>query len=176
VATRLDRQWRFRRRGKLLPACTPLPHPNHTPTTLRSIQLTQTNQRQFYSWQPRHRYRHRPLLSPAPPPPQPSITPNTTCMSSGTNTNAGTTHQPHCHYHAAPPIPRRLPGQAQAPYPISVFPLLFLPARNTYPAIPMPLGSINHIATTTGPRPTRAHGGCPPPALHTNLLISPTNQ
>jgi len=27
-------------RGKLLPACTPLPRPNHTPTTLRSIQLT----------------------------------------------------------------------------------------------------------------------------------------
>jgi len=48
--------------GKLLPACTQLPHPNHTLATLRSIQLTQTNQRQFYSWQPRHRYRHRPLL------------------------------------------------------------------------------------------------------------------
>jgi len=54
-----------------------------------------------------------------------------------------------------------LPGK---PRTLSLFPLLFSPARNTYPAIPMPLGSINHIPTTTGPRPT--HGGYPPPALH----------
>jgi len=105
VATRLDRQWRFRRRGKLLPACTPLPRPNHTPTTLtlrgafsspRDKQINVNGQRQFYSWQPRHsRYRHRPLLPPAPPPPQPSNPQHH--MSSGTN--AGTTHQPHYHYH-----------------------------------------------------------------------------
>ena len=50
------------------------------------------------------------------------------------------------------------------PRTLSVFPLLFLPARNTYPAIPMPLGPINQIAITTGLRPT--HGGYPPPALH----------
>ena len=112
-------------------------------------------------------------------------------MSSGTN--AGTTHQPHYHYHAAPLIPWRLPGQA--PYPIlifflnffpllyfykapkhthtpqtptrtalSLFSLLFSPARNTHPAIPMPLGPMNQIAITTGPRPT--HGGYPPTALH----------
>jgi len=31
-------------------------------------------------------------------------------------------------------------------------------------AIPMPLGPINQIAITTGPRPT--HGGYPPPAIH----------
>ena len=60
--------------------CLFVPTTNHTPTTnnqqptlkvilyiglgVRSVvQLTQTNQRQFYSWQPRHRYRHRrPLL------------------------------------------------------------------------------------------------------------------
>jgi len=41
------------------------------------------------------------------------------------------------------------------------------------PAIPMPLGSINHIATTTGPRPS--HGGYPPPALHHAANHSPTN-
>jgi len=102
--------------------CSPLPHPNHnhTPTTLslRSVQLTQTNQQQLYSWQPRHKYRHRPLLPPAPPPPQPSNPQHH--MSSGTNTNAVTTHQPHYHCHAAPAIPRRLPGQA--PYPIHIFP------------------------------------------------------
>ena len=47
---------------------------------------------------------------------------------------------------------------------LSLFPLLFSPARNTHPAIPMPLGPINQIAITTGPRPT--HGGYPPTALH----------
>ena len=120
----------FEGRGKLLPACTPLPRPKHTPTTLRSIQiqLTQTNQRYFYSWQPRHRHRHRPLLPPAPPPPQPSIPQHH--MSSGTN--AGTTHQPHYYYHAAPPIPRRFPRQAPYPILISPFPLsrlLGIPAQ-----------------------------------------------
>ena len=65
----------------------------------------QINQQFFYFWQPRHRHRHRPLLPPAPPPPQPSTPQHH--MSSGTN--AGTTHQPHYHYHAAPPIPRRFP-------------------------------------------------------------------
>jgi len=50
------------------------------------------------------------------------------------------------------------------PRTLSLFPLLFSLARNTYPAIPVPLGSINHIVTITGPRPT--HGGYPPPALH----------
>jgi len=50
------------------------------------------------------------------------------------------------------------------PSTLSLFPLLLSPARNTYPAIPMPLGPINHIAITTGPRPT--HGGYSPPALH----------
>jgi len=34
---------------------------------------------------------------------------------------------------------------------------LFSPTQNTYPAIPMPLGSINQYATTTSPRPS--HGG-----------------
>ena len=94
------------------------------------VQLTQTNQQYFYSWQPRvlgfrrgkliiitrHRPRHRPLLPPAPPPPQPSNPQHH--MSSGTT--AGTTHQPHYYYHAAPPIPRRLPRQA--PYPILISP------------------------------------------------------
>ena len=47
---------------------------------------------------------------------------------------------------------------------LSLFPLLFAPARNTHPAIPMLLGPINQIAITTGPRPT--HGGYPPTALH----------
>jgi len=47
---------------------------------------------------------------------------------------------------------------------LSLFPLLFAPARNTHPAIPMPLGPINQIAITTGPHPT--HGGYPPIALH----------
>ena len=87
MATRLDRQWRFRRRGKLPPgmhsAASSQPHSNNS---YRSIQLTQTNQRQFYSWQPRHRYWHRPLLPPAPPPPQPSNPQHH--MSSCTNTNA----------------------------------------------------------------------------------------
>ena len=99
-----------------------------------------------------------PLLPLAPPPPQSSNPQHH--MSSGTN--AGTTHQPHYHYHAAPPIPRRFPRQA--PRTPSLFPLLFSPARNTYPAIPMPVGPINQIAITTGPRPT--HGGHSPPALH----------
>ena len=47
-------------------------------------------------------------LLPAPPSPQPSNPQHD--MSS--DTNAGTTHQTHYHHHAAPPIPRRLPGQA----------------------------------------------------------------
>ena len=57
-----------------------------------------------------------PLLPLAPPPPQSSNPQHH--MSSGTN--AGTTHQPHYHYHAAPPIPRRFPGQA-VPYPYFPF-------------------------------------------------------
>jgi len=47
---------------------------------------------------------------------------------------------------------------------IFLFPLFFSPAQNTYPAIPMPLGPINQIVITTGPRPT--HGGYSAPALH----------
>jgi len=65
-----------------------------------------------------------------------------------------TTMQPHPSHGGFPDKPRTL----------SLFPLLFSPARNTYPAIPMPLGPINQIAITTGPRP--AHGGYSPPALH----------
>jgi len=100
-------------------------------------------------------YCHRLLLRLNP------LTPNTTCPVAPTN--AGTTHQPHYHYHAAPPIPRRFPRQAL--YPILISPFLLSPARNTYPAIPMPLGPINQIAITTGPCPT--HGGYySPPALH----------
>ena len=114
-----------------------------------------TNQRQFYSWQPRHKYWHRPLLPPAPPPPRPSNPQHH--MSSGTN--AGTNHitttmQPRPSHGGFPGKPRTL----------SLCPLLFSPTRNTYPAIPVPLGPVNQIAITTGPRPT--HGGYSPPALH----------
>ena len=104
-------------------------------------------------------YCHRLLLRLNP------LTPNQHHMSSGTN--AGTTHQPHYHYYAAPPIPRRFPRQVPGkPCTLSLFPLIFSPACNTHPAIPMPLGPVNQIAIaiTTGPRPT--HGGYPPTALH----------
>ena len=135
--------------------------PTNTPTTLtlRSIQLTQTNQRQFYSWQPRHRYRHRPLLPPAPPP-QPSNPQHH--MSSCTN--AGTTHQPHftLPLPCSPAHPTEASRATPVPY-ILISPSFlacseYLPSD---PATPMPLGSTNHIATTTGPRPTHAHGGYP---------------
>ena len=85
-------------------------------------------------------------------------------MSSGTN--AGTAHQPHYHttmHHAAPPIPRRFPPR-QAPYPILISPSFLACSEYLPSAIPMPLGPINQIAITTGPRST--HGGYSPPALH----------
>jgi len=65
-----------------------------------------------------------------------------------------TTMQPRPYHGGFPGKPRTL----------SLFPLLFSPAQDTYPAITMPLGPINRIAITTGPRPT--HGGYSPPALH----------
>jgi len=113
------------------------------------------NQRQFYSWQ-------RPgidistdpycLLPLAPPPPQPSNSQQSQHhMSCGTN--AGTTHQLHYHYHAAPPIPRRLPGQA--PYPIRISPSFlacseYLPS-DTY-ATRTHKPNCNHYRPTPHPR------------------------
>ena len=104
------------------------------------------------------------LLPPAPPPPQPSKPQHH--MSSGTNAaNAGTTHQPHYNYHAAPPIPRRFHPR-QAPYPILISPS-FLACSEYLPSDTYATRTrthINQIAITTGPRPT--HGGYSPPALH----------
>ena len=61
------------------------------------------------------------------------------------------------------------------PRTLSLFPLLLSPAKNTYPAIPMPLGPINQIAitTTTGPRPT--HEGYSPLAMHQHANHPQTN-
>jgi len=108
----------------------------------------------------------RPLLLPAPPPPQPSNPQHH--MSSGTN--AGTTHQPHYQYHAAPPIPRRFPRQA--PYPILISP--FLLACSEYPP------SDTYATRTHKPNcnhywPTRPHAPpteATPHLPYTNLLIS----
>jgi len=86
--------------------------------------------------------------------------------------HAGTTAPPTNHITTTmQPRPSHggFPGK---PRTLSLFPLLFSPTRNTYPAIPMPLGPINQIAISTGPRPI--HGGYSPPALltYTNLLIT----
>ena len=97
-------------------------------------------------------YCHRLLLRLNP------LIPNTTCpvapMQAPPTNHITTTMQPRPSHGGFPGKPRTL----------SLFPLLFSPARNTYPAIPMPLGPINQIEITTGPRPT--HGGYSPPALH----------
>jgi len=97
-------------------------------------------------------YCHRLLLRLNP------LTPNTTCpvapMQAPPTNHITTTMQRR-------PSHGGFPGK---PRPLSLFPLLFSPARYTYPAIPMPVGPINQIAITTGLRPT--HGGYSPPALH----------
>ena len=59
-------------------------------------------------------YCHRLLLRLNP------LTPNTTCPVAPMQMQTPPTHQPHYHYHAAPPIPRRLPRPA--PYPILISP------------------------------------------------------
>ena len=159
MATRLDRQWRFLRRGKLLPACTPLPRPKHTPTTLRTGAFSSPRQINGISipgspgidigTAP---YCHRLLLRLNPLPH------NTTCpvapMQAPPTNHITTTMQPRPSHGGFPCKPRTL----------SLFPLFLSPAWNTCPPIPMPLGPINQIAITTGPRPT--HGGYSPPALH----------
>jgi len=107
------------------PACTLLPH-RLIPTTLQQLlgacsSPRQINQRQlYYSWQPRHRYIgtappycYRLLLHRNPLTPNP----NTTCPVAAMQAPPIN----HCNHitathHAAPSVPRRLPGQT--PYPI----------------------------------------------------------
>ena len=171
--------------GKLLPACTPLPAASsQLPTTLQQLLGAFSSPTDkstaiilFLAAQPRHRYRHRPYsycyrlllrLNPLTSNPQHHMSSGTNADTTAPPTNhVTTTMQPRPSHGGFPGKPRTL----------SLFPLLFSPARNTYPTIiptPLGLGSINHIAiTTTAPRPT--HGGYPPPALHRIVLHHPAN-
>jgi len=138
----LDRQWRFRiRRGKLLPACTPLPHPNHHPTTPIGERLAHPDKINANSipgslgidinTAPY-------LLTLTPPPHFNPLNPPTAFPV--VSMQAPPTNNPYCIATTTHPRPFHghedfLPGK---PHTLSLFPILFS-SLTSYPAIPIPI-------------------------------------